>query len=71
MLSSYLDALFYAIDGNYHQHQRKKPSDPHDFPLTKNAAYFANEDDYDKYVRLMGDVPPEVRPNARTEPVCR
>ena len=38
----------------------KKPTDPNDFPLTKNAAYFANEDDYHKYVELMGDVPPEV-----------
>ncbi|KAI0706563.1 hypothetical protein C8Q76DRAFT_630169 [Earliella scabrosa] len=57
--TSYLDALFYAIDGNYHQHQRKKPTDPNDFPFTKNAAYFANEDDYRKYVDLMGDVPAE------------
>ena len=58
----YLDALFYAIDGNYHQHSRKKPTDPNDFPFTKGAAYFANEDDYRKYVELMGDVPPEVSP---------
>ncbi|KAI0735656.1 hypothetical protein C8Q76DRAFT_611678 [Earliella scabrosa] len=55
----YLDALYYAIDGNYHQHQRKKPLDPNDFALTLGAAYFANEQDFRAYVSLMGEVPPE------------
>ena len=56
----YLDALFYAIDGNYHQHQRKKPLDPNDFPMTMGAAYFANEKDFRKYVAIRGEVEPEV-----------
>ncbi|KAI0711729.1 hypothetical protein C8Q76DRAFT_623155 [Earliella scabrosa] len=55
----YLDALFYAIDGNYHQHQRKKPLDPNDFALTAGAAYFANEADFRKYLQMTGDVEPE------------
>ncbi|KAI0744400.1 hypothetical protein C8Q76DRAFT_604248 [Earliella scabrosa] len=56
---AYLDALFYAIDGNYHQHQRKKRMDPNDFALSLGAAYFANELDFHKYVSAMGEVPPE------------
>ena len=60
-VTRYLDALFYAIDGNYHQHQRKKPLDPNDFPMTMGAAYFANERDFRSYVTLRGEVEPEVR----------
>ena len=43
--------------------------DPNDFPLTRGAAYFANEDDYRKYVDRMGDVPPEVR-DSRVRDQC-
>ncbi|KAI0686970.1 hypothetical protein C8Q76DRAFT_635860 [Earliella scabrosa] len=56
---SYLDALFYGIDGNYHQHQRKKATDKDDIPLTMGAAYYANEADFETYVKAMGEPTPE------------
>ena len=58
--SRYIDALFYAIDGNYHQHQRKKPMDKNDLPFTMNAAYYTNERDFKTYVDAMGEPQPEV-----------
>ncbi|KAI0691552.1 hypothetical protein C8Q76DRAFT_771966 [Earliella scabrosa] len=56
---SYLDALFYGIDGNYHQHQRKKATDKDDIPLTMGAAYYAHEQDFETYVTAMGEPTPE------------
>ncbi|KAI0050137.1 hypothetical protein FA95DRAFT_686892 [Auriscalpium vulgare] len=50
----FLDALFYTIDGNFHQNQRLKPHDPDDFPLTLGAAYFAHEEDFAKYQQKLG-----------------
>ncbi|EMD30750.1 hypothetical protein CERSUDRAFT_25709, partial [Gelatoporia subvermispora B] len=36
----YLDALYHTVDGNFHQNQREKPSDPDDFALSEGAGYF-------------------------------
>lgn len=57
----FLHALYIVIDGNFHQNLKNKRRDHKDFPLTLGAAYFANEDDWDKYTTALGDVLPEVR----------
>ncbi|KAI1785592.1 hypothetical protein LXA43DRAFT_899410 [Ganoderma leucocontextum] len=46
---SYLDMLFYTIDGNFQASQKFKPMDSTDFPLTTGAAYYADERDYEIY----------------------
>ncbi|KAI0063770.1 hypothetical protein BV25DRAFT_1767553, partial [Artomyces pyxidatus] len=55
----FLDALFYGIDGNFHQNQKVKPLDPNDFALTLGAAYFANAEDFTKYQKTLGPMEPE------------
>ncbi|KAI0037532.1 hypothetical protein FA95DRAFT_1467291, partial [Auriscalpium vulgare] len=55
----FLDALYYATDGNFHLNQKIKPMDKADFPLTMGAAYFAHEEDYSKF---LGRVPPSKEP---------
>lgn len=52
--------MFYAIDGNFHQNMKEKPSDPDDYPMTKGAAYFANEDQFKSYQEEIGAVEKEV-----------
>ncbi|PCH36136.1 hypothetical protein WOLCODRAFT_81581, partial [Wolfiporia cocos MD-104 SS10] len=52
----YLDTLFRTVDGNFHQNMHEKPSDPDDRPLTKGAAYFADEDDCAQFLTLAGNV---------------
>lgn len=59
-IQRYLDALFYAVDGNFHQNQKEKATDPNDFPLTEGAAYFANESDFKKYQMQSGNTVQEV-----------
>ncbi|KAI0054763.1 hypothetical protein BV25DRAFT_1816572 [Artomyces pyxidatus] len=55
----FLDALFYGIDGNFHQNQKVKPLDPNDFALTLGAAYFANAEDFTEYQKTLGPLEPE------------
>ena len=50
VLYSFLDALFHAVDGNFKQNLKDKPSDPDDFPLTLGAAYFANETEFKAFM---------------------
>ncbi|TCD62264.1 hypothetical protein EIP91_007122 [Steccherinum ochraceum] len=56
----FLDAFFYAKDGNFRSNQKQKDMDPLDFPLTKGAAYFANEDAFNFFVKTTGTDDAEV-----------
>ena len=56
----FVDALFYGIDGNFVANRKDKNTDPDDVPLTKGAAYFADEDDFAKYLVKMGPLKIEV-----------
>ena len=38
------------MDGNYHFNLKSKRTDKDDVPLTKGAAYFANEDDAQRFL---------------------
>ncbi|KAI0346486.1 hypothetical protein BDW22DRAFT_1462017 [Trametopsis cervina] len=49
----HLDALYYAIDGNFTLNLKDKGTDPADFPLTLGAGYFANEKDSAAYFSNM------------------
>ena len=62
MCDRYLDALFHTIDGNFHQNQRMKPSDPADKALSLGAGYFANDDDFKAFQKTLGPLEPEVCP---------
>ncbi|KAI0043375.1 hypothetical protein FA95DRAFT_1498735 [Auriscalpium vulgare] len=55
----FLDAMYYATDGNFHLNQKIKPMDMADSPLTMGAAYFANEADY---AQFLPRVPPKKEP---------
>ncbi|GJE92976.1 hypothetical protein PsYK624_091350 [Phanerochaete sordida] len=50
----FLDALFYAIDGNFHANLRDKPMDLEDVPLSQGAAYFADEEAFAAYQEHLG-----------------
>lgn len=52
--------MFFAIDGNFVNNQKKKKSDPNDFPLTLGAAYFANEREMKQYLAGLGPLTLEV-----------
>ena len=56
----FLDALFYAIDGNFHSNQKDKLSDPDDVPLSSGAGYFADEKMFAAYSKKLGPIGPEV-----------
>ena len=56
LVLSFLDALFHAFDGNFHQSQKEKPGDPDDFPLTFGAAYFANETEFKESQKTLGPI---------------
>ena len=45
--------FFHTVDGNFQSTQKLKPMDPTDFPLTTGAGYFADERDYDMYVKAI------------------
>ena len=47
---SYVDALHFAIDGNFHFNQKAPRSDPNDFPLTHGAGYFVHGEDFKKFL---------------------
>ena len=57
----FLHALFVAIDGNFVSNRKDKNTDPDDFPLSKGAGYFVNEDDVKVYEKDEGKFKPEVR----------
>ena len=57
----FLDALFYAIDGNFHATLKDKRSDPDDFPLSKGSAYFADEDAFKAFAAKLPPLGPDVR----------
>lgn len=54
---SYLDALHYSIDGNFHLNMKKKDTDPDDFAYSMGAGYFVHERDFQHFLRK---VPPPV-----------
>ncbi|PIL28189.1 hypothetical protein GSI_09726 [Ganoderma sinense ZZ0214-1] len=56
---AYMDALHFCIDGNFHFNLKPKHTDPNDYPLTKGAAYFANEDDFKHYIATTKPYPNE------------
>ena len=60
MFDRYLHALFVAIDGNFVSNRKDKISDPEDFPLSKGAGYFVNEDDAKRYEAGQGEFKAEV-----------
>lgn len=60
-LVRFLDALFHTVDGNFHQNQKMKPLDREDFPLSLGAGYFAHEEEFEKFQKLLGPMEPEVR----------
>lgn len=61
-VTRFLDALFYAIDGNFHANLKgNKRIDEDDFPLSKGAAYFANEDAFAAFSATLPPLGPEVR----------
>ena len=43
--------LSYSKDGNFQHSQHIKKMDKEDIPLTKGAAYYADENEYEQYVR--------------------
>ena len=43
--------LSYSKDGNFQHSQHIKKMDKEDIPLTKGAAYYADENEYEEYVR--------------------
>ncbi|KAI0643900.1 hypothetical protein C8Q79DRAFT_915041 [Trametes meyenii] len=59
----YLDALFYSVDGNFHQKQRKKPMDKNDVALSEGAGYFVDSSDFAKYMDGIG-------PEEKEETTC-
>ena len=55
-----MDALFYAVDGNFHANLKQKPYDADDVPLSKGAGYFVDEDAFAAYAETLGPLEPEV-----------
>lgn len=49
----FMDALFYAIDGNFHNNQKEKLFDPDDVPLSSGADYFADEKMFAAYSKTL------------------
>lgn len=60
-LLSYVDAMFYAIDGNYVSNQKDKKRDLEDFPLTMGAGYWVDEKDVEVFKQKQGPFVVEVR----------
>ena len=57
-LLRYLDALHFAIDGNYHFNQKAPKSDPNDFPMTRGGSYFIHDLDF-KHFHAKAPQPPK------------
>ena len=51
--------MFYAVDGNFHANLKKKPLDEDDVPLSKGAAYFADEDAFAEFIETVGPLEAE------------
>ena len=67
----FLHALFVAIDGNFVSNRKDKLADPEDFPLSKGAGYFVNEDDVKVYEADQGEFKVEVRCSlSQTQDTC-
>jgi hypothetical protein len=47
--------LYWALDGNYRLHQKKKNSDPNDVPLNRGNAYFVDEIAFKEYLSKYDD----------------
>ena len=56
----FLDALFYAVDGNFQANMKEKPHDAEDTPLSKGAGYFADEAAFAAFAETLGPIEPEV-----------
>ena len=56
----YIHMLSYSKDGNFQQHQHDKKMDMKDIPLTKGAAYYADEDEYTEFQQCMKDLEADV-----------
>lgn len=52
---SFLDAFYYAADGNFQARQKSKPLDENDTPLSMGAMYYAHEKDV---AELEKNLPP-------------
>ena len=58
--NSYVDALHFCVDGNFHFNLKPKHSDPKDVPLTIGAAYLGHEEDFKHYIATTKPYPNEV-----------
>ena len=65
-----MDALFYAVDGNFHATLKHKRSDEDDTPLSMGAGYFANEEAFAAYKETLGPLGPEVSDSYSTMRRC-
>lgn len=61
----YKDALHYAKDGNFNINQHDKKMDHEDFALTDGAAYYADNEEYEHYLKEM-QVYPEMQEETAT-----
>lgn len=52
--------MYHTVDGNFHQNQKIKPLDADDYPLSHGGGYFANEEDFQNFQALLGEMEPEV-----------
>ena len=43
--------MSFSKDGNFQQSQHSKKYDKEDVPLTKGKAYYADEDEYEDYLK--------------------
>lgn len=59
-ISSYVNALFLGIDGNFRAVLKHKRHDVHDIPLLDGRSYFVKAEDYAAYEETAKDDPNEV-----------
>ncbi|TBU25756.1 hypothetical protein BD311DRAFT_780148 [Dichomitus squalens] len=59
----YLDMFFHTVDGNFHSTQKMKPMDESDFPLTKGAGYYTEEDEFAVFLKT-------IKPPKKEETTC-
>ena len=60
-MHSYVDALHYSIDGNFHLGLKNKETDPNDSALSEGAAYFVNTKDFKYFLEHAPKPKKEVR----------
>ncbi|KZV71595.1 hypothetical protein PENSPDRAFT_605738 [Peniophora sp. CONT] len=56
-----LHSLFFGKDGNFQQRHHNKKMDKLDRPYTQGGAYYADEDDYQAYLEVVGKRPDAVK----------